>query len=434
MNVQANESNPENEASWMTRLPSFLRIFGASALLIAMYSFLIKGWDDGNDVYRYLLMLSHTGILAGIGLASGHWLKESKGARLLLTLSLISIPANFAILGAFIYSKTSVLEAAQYPSYVSWTIDSLQTAGLTTFGALLVLLPVTLLGFSTLARSLSKRLSVLFIISNLTLLIPTREPLIIGLITLALLVMLIFNIKKLAQQHIVAKTREGFAALSLQALPLLILISRTLWLYSADMFLLTLVAVMAYFILQQVSAFLSAKSVLHAVLSILMFVSAVLVAPLLYATLTALNAELAVLFLTVSVTISAIMMFKINNNHSLPYKNISGLFIVAGSVMNMLLNTGFMATALSLVSGIALLFIGYDKKLRLFFINGFILIAIGLSQQLYDLVYEFDFSSWISMAVMGVITIVIASVIEAKGATLVQHYSTWKEKFNHWEG
>ncbi len=84
------------------RLPTLLRILGAGALVVAMYSYLAKGWESGNDIFRYLLMLGHTGVLTAIGLASGHWLKESKGARLLLTLALVSVPANFAILGAFI--------------------------------------------------------------------------------------------------------------------------------------------------------------------------------------------------------------------------------------------------------------------------------------------------------------------------------------------
>jgi len=69
-------SPSKNNSDIMKKLPTLLRILGAAALIIAMYSFLAKGWQSGNDVFRYLLMLGHTGILAAIGLASGHWLKE----------------------------------------------------------------------------------------------------------------------------------------------------------------------------------------------------------------------------------------------------------------------------------------------------------------------------------------------------------------------
>ena len=74
------------QSGWMQNLPDLLRILGAGALIIAMYGFLVRGWQSGNDVSRYLMLLGHTGLLSVIGLASGHWLKEAKSARLLVTL------------------------------------------------------------------------------------------------------------------------------------------------------------------------------------------------------------------------------------------------------------------------------------------------------------------------------------------------------------
>ena len=132
----------ENGSDLMKKLPSLLRILGTTALLVAMYSFLVKGWHSGGDVFRYLLMLGHTGALAAIGLASGHWLKEGKGARLLLTLALVSVSANFAILGAFIYSRSPTALSADYPDFVAWTVGSQSTALIITAAAMVILLPV----------------------------------------------------------------------------------------------------------------------------------------------------------------------------------------------------------------------------------------------------------------------------------------------------
>lgn len=108
-NTSIDTVDDQDGSELMKKLPSLLRILGTTALLVAMYSFLVKGWQSGGDVFRYLLMLGHTGAMAAIGLASGHWLKEGKGARLLLTLALVSVAANFAILGAFIYSQTAAV-------------------------------------------------------------------------------------------------------------------------------------------------------------------------------------------------------------------------------------------------------------------------------------------------------------------------------------
>ena len=73
---------------WMARLPGLLRIFGAAAVLFSLYTytFFARGWQGSGDLMRYLMLLGHTGALAAIGLASGHFLREGKGARLLVIL------------------------------------------------------------------------------------------------------------------------------------------------------------------------------------------------------------------------------------------------------------------------------------------------------------------------------------------------------------
>jgi len=426
-----------SEFDFMKKLPGLLRILGTGALLIAMYSFLIKGWDNGNDVFRYLLMLGHTGLLAAIGLASGHWLKESKGARLLLTLALVSIPANFAILGAFIFSQAGVIDLSHYPNYVAWSVDSMQTALLTSGGALVVLLPVTLIGFTVLARSMSKRLTFLFLLSNAALLIPLREPMIVGLVVLALAVMTIILARKSSQQNITAKTREGVIALGLQALPLALLMGRTLWLYSADLFLLTVMAITTYIILRQSAMFFDSGSQLRKTLDGFSLIPAIVTAPLLVATLTDINLIIDALILPIATVTSAIMIYDIaqrNDKNATTYRWMSALMIVIGMSINLAFNSGVIAAVSCITAGVGLLILGYKNKQRGFFINGFILMVIGIAQQFYELVHHFNLGSWASMAVMGVIAIIIASVIEAKGNFLYQRFSSWRTNFKQWEG
>jgi hypothetical protein len=134
-------------------LPRMLRSIGAISLLAAISIFLLQGWESGNDVNRYLLLLGHTVGLAIIGFASGHWLGESKGARLLLIIALASVPANFAILGAFMYEQAS-LDAvnAVYPSVAHWKVNALSTAVMANVGGVLILAPVVWLGFMVLSR------------------------------------------------------------------------------------------------------------------------------------------------------------------------------------------------------------------------------------------------------------------------------------------
>ena len=57
-------------------LSEALRILGASVLLASMSVFLLQGWNEGNDVRRYLLLLTQTGLLTAAGFAMSHGLKE----------------------------------------------------------------------------------------------------------------------------------------------------------------------------------------------------------------------------------------------------------------------------------------------------------------------------------------------------------------------
>ena len=81
-------------------LSNMLRLLGAGVLMTSVSVFLFKGWSTGNDVERYLMLLTHTLLLAGTGLVIGRWVKESKGARLFLGLAQIFAMVNFAVLGA----------------------------------------------------------------------------------------------------------------------------------------------------------------------------------------------------------------------------------------------------------------------------------------------------------------------------------------------
>ena len=46
-----------------------LRLLGAAIIVASMSVFLLQGWNEGNDIRRYLLLLSQTGLLAAAGFA-----------------------------------------------------------------------------------------------------------------------------------------------------------------------------------------------------------------------------------------------------------------------------------------------------------------------------------------------------------------------------
>jgi len=426
----------KQDFNFLQKLPTILRILGAGAVLIAMYSFLVRGWDSSDDMFRYFLMLGHTGILAAIGLASSYWLKESKGARLLLTLSLVSIPANFAILGAFLFSQTAAINISAYPHYVAWSVENLTSALLINGIALFVLIPITYLGFTVLARSMSKKLSILFLLSNATLLLPLRDPQLVGFMVLLLTFVVIALSRKTSRHNAAAKTNEGIIALGLQLLPLAVLMGRSLWLYSADLFLLTVLSITAFVIFRQISLYLSINSKVKHVLQGLSVLAAISFGFLLTAVLkVATGLSYEILFPVGTVT-SMAMIYDISyrsHHRADSYRRLAVTGLVFGMGINLLSHTGFSVVLITLVVAMGMTFLGHKFQQKNLFSRGIILIFLAIAQQLYELLRHFDLGSWTGLAILGVVSIVIASVMESRGGNIKLKFIKWKAKLAQWE-
>jgi len=430
------QQKAKKDSDIMKKLPALLRILGAAALVIAMYSFLAKGWQSGNDVFRYFLMLGNTGILAAIGIASGHWLKESKGARLLLTLALISVPANFAILGAFIFSQTAALDISIYPQYVAWSVGSLQIALMTSAAAMLVLLPVIKLGFTVLARSMSKNLALLFVVSNAVLLLPLRDPQLVGLMTLALTGCILFLSRKTAQGHVAAQTKEGITALALQLLPLAVLTGRSLWLYSIDLFLLTAMSVTVFLIIRQISLYLEQDSKARNIMDTLSLIPAIFSGIWFSTNLVDVSVLPEAMALPLGSFVTAAMIYDIasrNRKKASLYRRIAVTVLLLCSITNLFYFSDLPAALVCLFGGLVLVIRGYKMQHRSLFGGGITLMLTGMSHQIIQLVHHFDLGGWASLAILGIAAIVIASVMESQGGKFKPSLEVWKGKLQEWE-
>jgi hypothetical protein len=421
----------------MSKLPTILRTAGTAVLLIAMYSFLVKGWQNGNDLIRYLMMLGHTGALAAIGMASGHWLKDGKGARLLLTLALISIPFNFAILGAFILSQTGGIDIGHIPDYAAWSVDSLATSLLSSAGAMMVLLPVTLLGFTVLARSVSKKLSLLFLVSNMALLIPLRDPQLIAAVVIGLITFSIYFNNRTSREHVAVRTIEGITALGLQFLPLAVLMVRNLWLYSVDFTLLTVLSVAVFLMLRQASLYHDPSSRWLRSLNALSTVPAFAVMPFLgYALLSEIPVVVISLVIPLSTLASAAMIYDISrrsNSFAYGYRSIALGLVVISTIYNLFVFSSVASAMASVVTGFGLLILGYRMQYRNVFTGGVVLMLVGMIHQAIQLIHHFNIGNWIGMAIAGMVAIVLAAAIETRGGNIRTRIDHWSATIKSWE-
>ena len=434
-NKSGKDTSYQDDKSWLLNLPALLRTFGTAAILISLYTFLMRGWEGSSDVIRYCMLLGHTGLLTVIAIASGHILKEGKGARILMMLSLISSVVNFAILGAFIFSSSGDTTAFHYPGYVTWSVDSLTTAIVTTSMAMLVLIPVIWLGFRTLTRGVSQRMSIVFLMSNLALLIPLRDSFMVAIMAIILTLFSLFITRQTSRERIEVKTFEGKFAIFMQFLPVTVLLGRSLWLYSPDISLLAAMSGMIFIAFRQAAMLISRKSIFRTALESCSVILAILTGIFVGHDLSMAGFSDALVLLTISL-ISAGLCYEISTRsqgNGSSYRVIAMLLVTIGLISHQFIFGGLLASILTLSTGIALLMFSYALQQKALFSSGIILILTSLIEQSLHFFQYFDFGYWASFAIAGVVAIVLGSALETKGYLLKQYLGKWRKHYSEWQ-
>lgn len=417
----------------LSRLPSLLRGFGAAAVLFSLYCFLMKGWEGSSDLIRYLILLAHTAGLTVIGLSSGHYLKEAKGARLLITLGLTSVSINATILGAFFFSNLGSSMSGHMPDMALWSTESLSSTLWLTALSAPILGFVTLIGFRTLARGISKQLTGLYLLSCAILLIPLRDPTIAAIISVLLAMTALFWMKKSALKGAEIQTREGLIALCIQMLPLGVLIVRNFWLYDDAPILIVGALVSLFIALRQITLLLKARSAIRSLLDFVSAAVSLLAGFYLSAELNGLGLSLqdatVIGFLT-----CALMMYELAERSP----ELNSLFRLVASFIattTFVFNIGFIHdhSLITTLIGVAMVTYSYMNKQKSVFAGGITITIMGLFTHISFILSFFDFGIWVSTALLGTAAIVAASIIEAKGELLKNRFLKIKERYGEWQ-
>jgi len=417
--------------------PQLLRTLGATSLLAAISLFLFQGWDNASDLDRYLLLFGHTVGLTLLGFSIGHWLKESKSARLLIMIALASIPVNFVILGAFSYSQFHWGQLlAQYPDMATWQVQDIQKALWISGISLLSIIPITRLGFLVLARSSANTLSVLFLCLNIPLLIPTRSTIAISAMVLAMLVLVISSSRKLRRENYTLATFEGFISRVLMYIPIGLMISRNIWLYAADGMMFTAVSVMVYIMLRQVSVLLPKVSKIRIFLELLSIAAGLSIAFGVSVVALDFTSSFLPWMLPLFALVFAATLFELSTRISFGKKNVRRLGMLAISaacITNLMLFDNFAASGFCLISGLSVSLYAYISEQRISFALGIITLLTGLSHQLSQAFNVIDFGSWGVLAGLGISAILIASILERHGGQLKSKIAVWNGALKHWD-
>ena len=406
-----------------------LRILGAVVLLASMSIFLLQGWDDGNDISRYLLLLSQTGLLAAGGFALSHGLKETKGARMFFGLALVSIPANFTILSALIYSVLQWDGAlGTYPGYATWRIADAASTGLTLGGAMLVLIPVTVLCFAIMARRSATRLSLHFLILNSLLLLPIRSSTIVGAVALIGTVYALSVARRLTTRDGSLKTPEGKFALATLFIPIGIILFRSMYFYQIDSLLVAMLSITVFATLRQLSVspdrtrrvalgieVLSLPVALVAALSLTDAVAGVMAwefRPLVF----------ACIFATMALDI----VRRTNSQVLANFASVSVSVLTSTSfILGVLGGTSLLGAFLCLAAGATLALAGHGFQDRVALVAGCLAAIAGIVFGFGEFIEMILRSSWIDLAIFGACAIALGSVLDRHGTSLKLRLEKW---------
>lgn len=411
-----------------------LRILGAAVLLSSMSMFLLQGWSEGNDINRYLMLLAQTGLLAAGGFAMSHGLGEAKGARVFFGLALVSIPANFTILGALLYSVTQwdgMLTT--YPSFASWQIDDIARLGLTVGGAMAVLLPATLFCFAIMARQSSKMLSLHFVLLNLLLLLPIRSSLAAGSIALAGTIYALYIVSRLLRQDPALKTGEGKFALTTLFIPAGIILFRSMYLYQVDSLMIAMLSTALLLAARQASTFPDRNPRVAMVLDVL---SLPLVLAIAAATTDAFSPILAsALHAPVFAMIyTGLALDIMRRTDSRALAKLTGmtisLFVALSFTLSVALDQSAVTALLTIVAGVAMLLAGASLERTSAILAGIVMLLAGILLGFEPIVSLVVMSDWVDLAIFGAAAIALGSLLDRHGVAIKLRLTNWVGTLN----
>lgn len=413
---QTQDTTVHHTISTMANFASLLRIGGALAVIAAMSLFLMQDWAEGNDISRYYMLLSQTLLLAGGGFCMSYLMKENKSARVFFGLGLISITVNMATLGALVFSMTQWgSDLVSYPGFAKWqAMDGFSL--MSALGAtLLVSAPVAIFSHMVLARRSTKMLVALSLLTNLLLLLPVRESIWLGIVAATAILLPLWFISKAIHHNQSLKSPEGMFAIATIFAPAGIIIVRSLMFYEIDALLLgtlsSIVFIGIRFCMPHLEDFPNARRILNVISGL----AAVGVAAPMATSLFSFRAESITLF---SMILAALLLDVANRSHST--KMIVGFTGWMLAVLNIIpaLWGDMYSAPLCVMVGVGVILLGRHYGLRHLLVAGIALIVTTIVSQFYSLLYNIDFTSWSTLAVLGVIAIVGAATIERHGAVI----------------
>lgn len=398
-------------------LAKLLRVVGSLLLLGAAAAFMLQTWPNMSFPFRYLTFLGFTALLAGAGVYCGVRLKEDKGARSFLGIAAAFLPAHFIQLGAILYHGMYGAPKGLSPFFVL-SMPTIGQAFLLMGLALPILGSVAFFAFSALIRTEAKTATLVYLIANAALLIPTRDPSQIGWLSLAIFGMLAYyNVTKLAGRALMT-SKEGVISRAILAAPYVTLLTRSAMLYEHSGWLDTTMGIattaIAFFVSRSLIASEDglAKSA-QWVAERVAFTSAAITWAV-FATRCVLEqgAPFAVPFVYLPISMIFFGMSFMVKSDGRGYRRLAAWLAVATVLVQMITEQGILSSALCLATSVILTASAHEMKDKGMFLAGASGLVYGVLYHIKFAARFYSFSPWLSLAVIGTAVLLASSYFE----------------------
>ncbi len=421
-------------------LSKVLRYLGTISLLVSAAVFLFQRWDEMSHVLRYLSFLGFTGILILAGLSIDYTLKDKKSAQTFFGIITVLIPVHFCVLGGFILSR---LPAAWYNStifgylpYFRWVAPTDASALVLTLTAFVVLTPMVYISFRYYSKDKAGTLTAIHMLGNSALLIPVRNETAVGLISLAVLICVGGLDLSLLSSQKSLKNSEGRTARGMLYLSYVALILRTASLYSVTkLFTASLYAAAALVIFFGSKSLFKSRDeavsfqglgVIPLAISWWLFSHSIIHSfdiPQVW--------HLYVICLPYAAMLSIFGALSLSTGDN--YRKLAVTIASISFTLNNFYHPTWWVALIALSAGIVIIIYSYYSRYKAGMAIGMINFIIGISYYFFQAIKIAANSPWLSLAVVGIATIVASSLIERNYRKLLAHFSTLKEKAREWK-
>jgi hypothetical protein len=412
---QKHTEGEKKEPSRLSKLPALLRFVGAVTLIASAATFMVQGWPEMDHLMRYYSFLGFTLLLTAAGFFCGLRLKEDKGARTFLATAATVIPVHFAQLGALIYSQFPE-QNINYPVWLHWVAPSKASAFATTIAGVLALIPIVFISFSTLARSEARKLTALYMTANMLLLIPIRSSGLVSIIALISFVQFAIVEIGYASRQSVLRTKEGYFIRTMLAVPFFLIIARALNLYDVTLTFYSMnmatVAILFFVLLPHYISDRETAAGVQMIATIPAFFAWLLMASEI--TLHGIPELAHYMGLLVGLPFAALLV--VMSVYALEYNSAyhKGAALVAAFAICIQLATypGVIASLFCISIGVMLMAYGFTSEQRTVLVAGTVSFVSGLLYHVRYAIELYNYSPWISLALVGVVVVLLSSVLE----------------------